>query len=154
MRTTIKLALAGITVLALGAQAQAQGAYGPGGCSGGRGARAAGVRLFDPKTLATVSGEVVAVTPTGPAGLGIHLELKTTDGTMAVHLGPSWFLKEQGLEVATGDQLEISGSRVVFEGKPAVIAQTVKKANQAIALRDAAGFPVWAGRGGGGGRGR
>ena len=141
MHTTIRLtlvtSLALIALIALGAQAQ-----GP-STPGGRGAR-----LYDPKTVLTLSGKVTAVDRTGPMGLGLHLRLETSSGTMPIHVGPMWFLQTKGIDLAVGDVIEVTGSRITFDGEPAVIAQTVKKADQVLVLRDVQGFPVWAGRGG------
>lgn len=148
MRKTIRFAL--LTIVAfttLSALAQ-----GPGSRGGGRGSP--GARLYDPTTVTTVSGQVTSIDPTGPAGLGLHLALETAHGKLLVHLGPSWFLQAQSLQIAVGDTLEITGSRVTFEQAPAVIAQTVKKADQVLVLRDVQGTPMWAGRGGGRGGGR
>jgi hypothetical protein len=39
----------------------------------------------------------------------------------------------------------VRGSRVTFDGKPAIIAATVRKGDEELALRDAAGRPVWSG---------
>jgi len=83
----------------------------------------------------------------GRRGGGIHLDLETAEGTLRVHLGPSWFLEKEGLRLAAGDQVEITGSKVTVRGQPAVIAQVVKKGDTAVALRDVQGIPVWAGRG-------
>jgi hypothetical protein len=146
MKTTVELAMklarisASFVVLSFGALAQ--------GGAGGAGPGAQGARLFDPTTVATFKGEVAAVAQMGPAGMGLHLQLKTADGTMAVHLGPAWYLQAKGVAVAVGDAVEIVGSRITFDGQPALIAQSIVKGSQTLALRDAQGFPMWAGRGG------
>jgi hypothetical protein len=105
-------------------------------------------RLFDPKTIATVSGEITSVStfsPQGTGGRGVHVTLKTEKETISLHLGPEWYLENQSLKVAVGDKIEVTGSRVEFEGKPALIAIVVKKANDILELRDEAGFPRWSG---------
>jgi len=115
-----------------------------------RGMRGPGARVYDPRTVATLSGEVGAVhRMDGRRGEGIHLELKTASETVDVHVGPSWFLEKEKLQLAAGDQVEVTGSRVTLAGKATVIAQVVKKGETAVALRDVNGIPVWAGRGGG-----
>jgi hypothetical protein len=105
-------------------------------------------RLFDPKTMATVSGEVTSVgtfSPQGAGGRGIHVTLKTEKETISIHLGPEWYLENQNLKVVVGDKIELTASRVEFEGKPALIAVVVKKGNDSLELRDEAGFPRWSG---------
>jgi DNA/RNA endonuclease YhcR with UshA esterase domain len=80
-------------------------------------------------------------------GMGIHLNLQTDKETIAVHLGPDWFMKKQSPQIETGDAIEVTGSRVTFDGKPAIIAAEIKKGNKVIKLRDQNGVPLWSGRG-------
>uniref|UniRef100_C6DY84 Nucleic acid binding OB-fold tRNA/helicase-type n=1 Tax=Geobacter sp. (strain M21) TaxID=443144 RepID=C6DY84_GEOSM len=105
-------------------------------------------RMYDPAKVETVAGEVVSVEEVskgrGPRK-GIHLKLKTQQGTIPVHLGPSWYLERQDSRIAMGDRVEVKGARVSFDGKPAIIAAEVKKGDEVLQLRDAAGVPVWAG---------
>jgi hypothetical protein len=56
---------------------------------------------------------------------------------------------EQSVKIAKGDEITVKGSRITFEGKPAIIAQTVTKGGSTLVLRDAAGTPAWAGSGAG-----
>ena len=137
-----------ILALALVGAALAQGGQGVMG-SGGMSGRMGG-RMYDPKAVTTVRGEVVAVNIiSGPRGRyqGLHLNLKTASETVAVHLGPSWYFDQQKVSFAPKDNVEITGSLVTFEGKPAIIAAEVKKGGQTLKLRDANGIPVWAGQG-------
>jgi hypothetical protein len=43
------------------------------------------------------------------------------------------------------DESEVKGSRIIFEGKPAIIAAEVIKGDEVLTLRDASGFPAWNG---------
>jgi len=155
MQRTLGLALAAalLSTPLAGAAADAPCGPGVGPCRDGRdpGRGRHGPGFYDPKTVTTVSGQVAAV-ETGPRGRGLHLQLQTAAGALPVHLGPAWFLSEQGLAFAAGDAVEVTGSQVTFDGKPALIAQTVKKGDKALALRDLQGVPVWAGQGRGRGR--
>ena len=106
-------------------------------------------RMYDPKTVETVSGEVVSVnrTPFGRRGaMGVHLTLKTDKETIPVHLGPARYVDQQGITLAAKDKIEVTGSRITFQGQPAIIAREVKKGGQVLTLRDAAGIPAWAGQ--------
>ncbi len=107
--------------------------------------------LFDRTTIATVDGRVNAVErfDRGPVQ-AVTLVLQTTDGDLTVLLGPSWYLDQQSVKLAKGDVVEVAGSRVVFDGKPMIVAQIVKRAGDTITLRDATGQPAWAGPSGGG----
>lgn len=109
-------------------------------------------RMYNPATVETLSGEVTKVerfTPGQGMGYGIHLVLKTAAETIDVHLGPTWYVDQQGLTFAAGDKLEVTGSRITYQGKPAVIASEVKKGDKVLKLRDAQGIPAWAGAGAG-----
>lgn len=71
--------------------------------------------------------------------------MKTDKETIAVHLGPDWYIENQDVEITPMDKIEVKGSRIAFEGKPAIIASEVKKGDDILWLRDASGFPVWSG---------
>jgi hypothetical protein len=116
--------------------------------SGGWGIGSTYSRLYDPKTVETVTGEVVAVdiiTPVKGMSYGIHLMLKTDKETISIHLGPGWYLENQDIKIVLKDTVEIKGSRITFEGKPAIIAAEVKKGDDLLKLRDENGIPVWNG---------
>ena len=94
--------------------------------------------MYDPKTVATVSGEVVAVDKIADqgTGYGASLTLKTDKETILVYLGPGWFIEKQGLTFAPQDQVEITGSQIAIHGKPALIPALVKKGDKSLKLRD------------------
>jgi len=128
----------------------AYGQRGPRGRGGGGGWGAGSQynRLYNTNTVGTVSGEVIAVkhiTPTNGMSYGVHLELKTEKETVSVHLGPGWFIENQDIAIEPKDKVEIKGSRVTFDGKPAIIAAEIKKGDEVLKLRDRNGVPVWAG---------
>lgn len=116
--------------------------------SGGWGTGGAYQRMYDPAKVETVSGEVVGVEKVsrgrGPKE-GIHLQLRTDTETLPVHLGPSWFIERLDTRIEKGDRVEVRGSRVAMDGKPAIIAAEVKKGDAVLQLRDQSGVPVWAG---------
>jgi len=104
-----------------------------------------------------MQGEILEVEriPRGRRGEGVHLMVASGDEKLAVHLGPSFFVDQQGLKLAKGDRIEVKGSRIMLDGKPTLIAQEIKRGSDSMVLRDANGFPLWAGTGPGrqGGRG-
>ncbi len=134
--------------LALAPQASAQGGPKWRG-SGGWGPESPYARLYDPKAVETISGEVVKVDRIAPMrgmSTGVHLVLKTDkEQEVSVHLGPLWYLENQDVKIEPKDRVEITGSRVTMQGKPAIIAAQVKKGDQTLKLRDEAGVPVWSG---------
>jgi hypothetical protein len=79
---------------------------------------------------------------------GTHVTLKTSAETLQVHLGPTAFLNEKKVVIAKGDTLVVVGSRVTVDGERAFIAKEVRKGDSVWTLRDAAGLPLWRGRGG------
>jgi hypothetical protein len=124
---------------AQGMRWQGTGGWQPGGQYG---------RLYDPKTVEIVSGEVTSVehmTPHKGMGYGIHLLLKTEKETVSVHLGPGWYVEHQEMTIQPKDRVEVKGSRITFEGRPAIIAAEVRKGDETLVLRDADGTPRWAG---------
>lgn len=104
-------------------------------------------RLYDPKTVQKISGEVIRVEKLAATGgsSGIHLQLKTEQGMVVVHVGPSWYLDNQEAQIVAKDKVEITGSQVTLDGAPVLIAAEIKKADGVLKLRDANGVPLWAG---------
>lgn len=92
----------------------------------------------------TLQGTVTAV----DASL---LEVTTSDGkVILVENRAWWFAQEQGLTLAAGDSVSLTGfyDDGVFEAGSITSLAT----SQTVSLRDADGRPLWAGRGNGGGR--
>jgi DNA/RNA endonuclease YhcR with UshA esterase domain len=103
---------------------------------------------YDPATEVTVTGvvqEVKQVSRPGARG-GTHLTLDTDAGALDIHVGPSAFLEKRGFTFAKGDQIEVTGSKVKYEGADAVIAREIKKGDKTLTLRNAQGIPAWSGR--------
>lgn len=120
------------------------------GCrgSGGWGMSGAYGRLYDPQTVETISGEILSldqITPYKGMSYGVHMVVKTDKGTLSVHLGPAWYLDNQDVKLEPKDKVTITGSRITFDGKPAIIAAEIKKGADILKLRDENGFPVWSG---------
>ena len=130
----------------------------PGMRGGGWGMNSGYGRMFNPNTVETVSGEVMKVEKIMPMrgmSYGIHLTVKTDRGDISVHLGPAWYIDKQEPAIQVGDKVEVKGSRVTFQGNPAIIAQEVRMGDRVLMLRDDNGYPMWAGwRGMGRGMGR
>lgn len=116
--------------------------------SGGWGPGTQYNRMYDPKAVETITGEVTSVdriTPMKGMSGGVHMNVKTDKETVSVHLGPSWYLENQDVKIETKDKVEVKGARTTFAGKPAMIAAEVKKGDEVLKLRDDSGFPVWSG---------
>lgn len=143
-----KAAFASALVLALvlSTAAQAVDAVKRGGGADGWGPKSKYGRMYDVKTVTTVSGTVSSVDTFIPPGArygGVHLTLKTYQGDVQVHLGPSWFIENQGFEITSGDVIEVTGSKVDYKGSEAIIAATLRKEDRELLLRDESGIPFW-----------
>lgn len=145
-REAIASTIAGVALLSGGSAAYAQGwrAWrGSGGWSGGP-----YQRLYNPQSAYTAAGTIESIESFVPAkGMapGLHMMVKTATETVDVHLGPVWYLERLDVKLAPGDSIQLSGSRVTIDGKPAVIAAEIRKGDRTLTLRDASGIPVWAG---------
>ena len=116
--------------------------------SGGWGMGTQYQRMYNPATVETISGTVESVdkvTPMKGMHYGIHLLLKTDKETIPVHLGPGWYIERLDTKIEKGDKIEVKGSRITFQGKPAIIASEVKKGDNILKLRDDNGVPAWSG---------
>ncbi len=76
---------------------------------------------------------------------GLSLKVKTSDGVIDVHVGPTWYLDDLKLDINKGDKLEIFGSKVTLDNDTFVIASKVKQNGNDFQLRDKYGYPKWAG---------
>lgn len=125
---------------------------------------------FDPTTITTLAGELEA--PAGEwrlsghgnhTGGGLHFVLAADDGeSYELMLGPAWFVEDNGLALAAGDRVTVTGSIVPpYTGRPCggcgaaagdfLIATVLVADGVTLELRDDEGYPVW--RDGPGGNG-
>ena len=105
-------------------------------------------RRYNTKTVETIHGKVLRVdsmTPRHRMSQGVHLQFKTSNGVIPVHLGPSWYIENQEIEIKPNDTLKIVGSRINFDGEQVIIAAQITKEETTVKLRDTNGFPVWSG---------
>lgn len=104
--------------------------------------------LYNPATVVTVSGIVVAKTPPAAKGLPqlIYLTLKTEAGKVSVFLGPEFYIEKLPLQIQNLDQIEVTGSAITWEDKPVILAATIKKGDQVLKIRDPDGVPAWSGK--------
>lgn len=105
-------------------------------------------RMYDVNTVESLAGKVTSVEEIAPRegrGPGVHLALETEAGTIPIHLGPVWYISRQDTEIAAGDMIEVKGSRVTIDDKPAIIAAEIYKNGYVLILRDGDGIPAWSG---------
>lgn len=114
--------------------------------SGGWGIENEYSRMYNPKTVEIIKGEVTSVdviTPIRGMYHGVCAMVKNGNETIPVHLGPEWYVENQDIAVEPSDTIEITGSRINLKGEPAIIATEVNKREKRMVLRDDKGFPRW-----------
>ena len=105
-------------------------------------------RLYDSHRVVTLKGaiqRIEKIVPLKGMGEGVYFLLKTDSETIPVHLGPVWFVEKQPLHLAAQDVVGVTGSRVPCDGKPVILAATVKRGNETAQYRKVTGSPLWAG---------
>ncbi len=120
------------------------------GCFAGAAFAQVGVgRYYNSKTEIAAKGTIEKVTNVtdGQGWYGVHVALKSQDRTYDVRLGPSSFISQSNFTFAAGDQVEIWGSQISTNSSAMIIARAIEKNGQTLTLRDADGFPAWAGMG-------
>jgi hypothetical protein len=75
-------------------------------------------------------------------GVSCHSETRRRR-TIEVHLAATKFVKMYDLVFVKGDRLEVTGSKVEFEGVSTIFAREVKRGNDVFVFRDKDGKPVW-----------
>ena len=103
-------------------------------------------RMFDLSTLETVTGKVTSIgvfTPPGGSYSGVRMTIDTGAEELSVHIGPRWFITNQDFELAEGETVEVTGSRVTYEGRPTIIASHMARDDSELLLRDEEGIPYW-----------
>lgn len=105
------------------------------------------VPKYNAKTEATFKGTVEEVKDRNcpvSGGMGSHIILKLNDGsTIEVHLAATKFVKTYELVFAKGDQVEVIGSKVEFEGVDTIFAREVHRGQDTFVFRDKDGKPIW-----------
>jgi hypothetical protein len=104
-------------------------------------------RLYDAKHVETVKGTVVRVediVPMEGMGNGVYMTLQTATETLPIHLGPKEYVEKQPIQFLPGDVVEVTGSRVSCNGKPAFLAAIVKRGTDVVKYRSRKGIPGWA----------
>ncbi len=107
-------------------------------------------KIFDSKTIKTVSGQVIKVDKIPEPRFGMDIRLTVfidKKEVLPVYLGPPFYIlgPDQAKRFKSGDKVTVSGSQVTVRGEPCMIATTVKRGNEVLRLRDKDGTPEWVG---------
>ena len=106
--------------------------------------------LYDPKTVVTVSGVVVSLTPpAAEPGLPylVYLTLRTDKEKIKVFLGPNLYVDKLPVQIKVLDKVQVTGSKITWADKPVILAGEISKGDQVLKLRDPNGVPLWGNRG-------
>jgi hypothetical protein len=102
--------------------------------------------LFDASTVESLHGVVVEVevfTPLRQMGWGLLVTVQTQDAILPVHVGPGWYLEDLQFKILPGDKVQVRGSRIKFEEKPAIIATEITVGEKRFIFRRDNGLPLW-----------
>ena len=106
--------------------------------------------LYNPQSVVTVAGTVVSMTPS-PVKPGlpylVYLTLQTGKGKISIFLGPSLYIDKLPVQFKVLDRIQVTGSKIMWEGSSVILAAEVKKGDKVLKLRDPNGVPVWSGQG-------
>ena len=98
---------------------------------------------YDLKAEKKVKGTVQELKQEGQGhGALMHLVLKSGTDTFNVYLCPQSFIKDMGIELKVGDEVEIVGSPALDNGVSVILAREIDKGRDSYVLRDDKGGPV------------
>ena len=105
------------------------------------------VPKYDFATESTFKGTIVSVServcPVS-GGMGFHFVMKWQEGTtIEVHVATSKFIKDYEVTLHPGDQVEVVGSRVKFEGVDTIFAREITRGSETFMFRDKTGKVAW-----------
>lgn len=137
-----RLAIAALLCLATASTARSQAGR-PGA---GRAGTTPASPLYDTATVETFTGRIARIDTVaegrGPAA-GLHLMVESGGRTLPVHVGPTWYAEQQRFRLTVGERVTVRGSRVTWQGAPALIAAEVRRGDAVLPLRDRVGAPRW-----------
>jgi hypothetical protein len=101
------------------------------------------LRAYEISREVSVVGTVVKLDSASPAApMGAHLLLQTASGQLDIHLGNAKILQANHLDLNPGDNVRIVGETLAIGDGTYFAARIVQKGTQAVAVRNARGFPL------------
>jgi hypothetical protein len=100
---------------------------------------------YDPATetkIKGVVGELKLVPPSGGKPI-VYVAVKSAADPLEVFLCPKKFLDDMGIEFKSGEEIEVTGSKVKQDGTDLILAREVGKGGETLTLRFKDGKPAW-----------
>ena len=99
---------------------------------------------YDPANEVTLQGSVDAVqTPAVEFQAPVVLSISADEQPFDVMLGPAWFVKRLGFDIAPSYTITVTGIVAMVEGKETFIARKITVGDAVLVLRNARGEPLW-----------
>jgi len=96
--------------------------------------------MFNPKTMETVSGEILKIEYHQEMTLMVYTDAKKP---VLVALGPTGYFVSQVRTLQPGDKITVTGSKVIVDDTPYLIATQIREGNEELHVRDKNGHPIW-----------
>lgn len=101
------------------------------------------LQSYDQRREVSLVGKVVTYDAASSAApMGAHVLLQTPSGQVDVHLGNAKLLQASHFELNAGDSVRVIGENLAYGDGTIFAARVVQKGAQALALRNAKGFPL------------
>ena len=97
-------------------------------------------QMFNPETIRTVTGEILKIEYYQQMLLLIYTNAKKP---VLVALGPTGYFESQRKLLQPGHTVTVTGSRVIVDDTPFMIAARIREGNEELQLRDKEGHPIW-----------
>jgi hypothetical protein len=101
--------------------------------------------VYDTATVITMAATVTEtrLVPENQPLAGLHLMLRSGSEILDCYVGPSDFVKMFDVVFSKGNEIEVIGSKVKFNGWAVVLAREVRRGRINLLLRDKRGVPFW-----------
>jgi len=98
---------------------------------------------YDRSAERTVAGTIrsVAAFPADDGTIGVHLDLRTSEGMIAIHVAPAMFVGQENFWFFADEEVIVVGAPVAGGG--AILARTVQKGSTVLVVRNEDGTPRW-----------
>lgn len=103
-------------------------------------------RLFDPGRIKTIDGKITDVEylpPLAGMSVGTELTVESDSRKWPVQLGPLWYLSRQDVAFKKGQEIKVTGSEIVLDKEPLLVATEIQIGKRRLKLREKDGAVVW-----------